>query len=35
MAVWLSLRLPVDKVSKDELAELPLPDPDEDKGNED
>ncbi len=26
MAVWLSLRLPVDKVSKDELAELPLPD---------
>ena len=26
MAVWLSLRLPVDKVRKDELAELPLPD---------
>ena len=26
MAVWLSMRLPVDKVSKTELAELPFPD---------
>jgi len=31
MAVWLSLRLPVDKVSKDELAELPIPAEDDDE----
>jgi hypothetical protein len=31
MAVWLSLRLPVDKVGKDELAELPIPAEDDDE----